>query len=56
MIATARELNFLSAIGRLKPDASLATPQAQLIVTLTASWIPARRAQRTDPLVVLRTN
>lgn len=46
--------SLLFGVEPWDPVTFLAATGLLAVVTITASWLPARRAQRTDPLVVLR--
>ena len=46
---------FLYEVSPRDPLAMIAAALALLLVAITASWLPARRAARTDPLTALRT-
>jgi putative ABC transport system permease protein len=48
--------SLLFGVGPWDPVTFAVAMLVVLLVTITASWLPARRAQRTDPLEVLRTN
>ena len=47
--------SLLFQVGVWAPDVWLATPAALLLAILTASFLPARRASRTDPANALRS-
>ena len=56
-IALSRFLgSFLFEISTLDPATFVLVPAVLLLVTLIASWIPARRAAAVDPQVALRTD
>jgi ABC-type antimicrobial peptide transport system permease subunit len=44
----------LYGVGPVDPLTFTATPLILGVVALVASWVPARRAARVDPLVALR--
>jgi putative ABC transport system permease protein len=46
--------NFLFGITATDPVAFAAIPLLLTLVTLLASWVPARRATRIDPMLALR--
>src|SRR5262249_34535413 len=46
---------FLFGVGASDPITFLAAPALLAAAALAASWIPARRAARLDPLAALRT-
>lgn len=46
--------SLLTGVGSLHPPALAAAALVTLLVALAASWLPARRAGRTDPLHALR--
>jgi putative ABC transport system permease protein len=46
---------LLYAVGANDPVSFAATSVVMLVAVLLASWIPARRAARVDPMVALRT-
>jgi ABC-type lipoprotein release transport system permease subunit len=46
---------LLYGLEPLDPQAFLAAPLLFGLVALAASWFPARRAARVDPLVALRS-
>jgi putative ABC transport system permease protein len=55
-IATGRVLSgILYHVGSLDPVAFTMAPLALTIAALVATWLPARRATRVDPLRALRT-
>jgi putative ABC transport system permease protein len=54
MILTRSIQTLLFGVGRLDATAFAATSAVMLAVALVASYIPARRASRVDPLVALR--
>jgi ABC-type lipoprotein release transport system permease subunit len=45
---------FIFGVGATDPLALAAAPAALVLVALAASWAPARRAARVDPVVALR--
>ena len=45
----------LFGISRSDPVTFIAVPTVLVVVALLASWLPARRAARVDPMVALRT-
>ena len=52
--ALAAALTLLFAVTPSDPITFLAGALAMMVVALAASWIPAWRAMRVDPLVALR--
>jgi predicted permease len=46
---------LLDYVGELDPLAFLVAPAVLLAVALVATWLPARRASRMDPMVALRS-
>ncbi len=53
--ASARLLTtFLYGVSQYDPLTAIAMPAVLMVVTLLASYLPARRAMRTDPMVALR--
>ncbi len=46
--------SILFGVGRFDPPTFVLVPLVLLGVTLFASWVPASRASRTDPLIALR--
>jgi ABC-type antimicrobial peptide transport system permease subunit len=54
-IATARILSgILYGVGALDPIAFTVAPLVLTIAALIATWLPARRATRVDPVQALR--
>jgi predicted permease len=54
-LAVSRVLeNLLYGVGTTDPVTFIVVPAVLVAAALIASWIPARRASRADPLVVLR--
>ncbi len=47
---------FLYDVGLFDPVAYLGIPLVLLIVSVGASWVPASRASRADPLIALRSD
>jgi len=47
--------SLLHGVSSRDPGVFMATTLALLGVALLASWLPARRASRVDPLVALRS-
>ena len=45
----------LYGVGATDPVTLVATPLVLGLVALAASWVPARRAARVDPLLALRS-
>jgi ABC-type antimicrobial peptide transport system permease subunit len=55
-IATGKILSgILYGVGALDPIAFATAPALLAVAALIATWIPARRATRVNPVVALRT-
>jgi putative ABC transport system permease protein len=55
-VATGKILSgILYGVGALDPIAFVTAPALLAIAALVATWIPARRATRVNPMVALRT-
>ena len=45
---------FLASVGTAEPQVFVVVSLVLIATTLSACWIPARRASRVDPMVTLR--
>ncbi|HEU0078585.1 MAG TPA: FtsX-like permease family protein, partial [Longimicrobiaceae bacterium] len=56
LAATRLLAGFLHGVSATDPATFLAVPALLAAVALLASWLPARRAARVDPMTALRTD